>query len=35
MIQNLYPNRKVVGIDFRNVYANGGMVHCVTQQQQK
>jgi agmatine deiminase len=35
LIQNLYPNRKVVGIDFRNVYANGGMVHCVTQQQPK
>jgi agmatine deiminase len=33
LIQNLYPNRKVVGIDFRNVYANGGMIHCVTQQQ--
>jgi agmatine deiminase len=35
LIQNLYPNRQVVGIDFRNVYANGGMVHCVTQQQPK
>jgi agmatine deiminase len=35
LIQNLYPSRKVVGIDFRNVYANGGMVHCVTQQQPK
>jgi len=33
LLQTLYPNRKVVGIDFRNVYANGGMVHCVTQQQ--
>jgi agmatine deiminase len=32
-IQFLYPNRTVVGIDFRNGYANGGMVHCVTQQQ--
>lgn len=32
-IQTLYPNRKVVGIDVRNLYANGGMVHCVTQQQ--
>lgn len=33
MIQDLYPNRKVVGIDVRNLYENGGMVHCVTQQQ--
>jgi agmatine deiminase len=35
MIQKLYPNRTVVGIDVRNLYANGGMVHCVTQQQPK
>ncbi|UJH67695.1 agmatine/peptidylarginine deiminase [Allomuricauda sp. SCSIO 65647] len=34
-IQTIYPNRTVVGIDFRNVYANGGMTHCVTQQQPK
>nr|WP_226904947.1 agmatine deiminase family protein [Pedobacter schmidteae] len=33
IIQNLYPNRTVVGIDVRNLYANGGMIHCVTQQQ--
>ena len=33
IIQTLYPNRTVVGIDVRNLYANGGMVHCVTQQQ--
>ena len=32
-LQTLYPNRTVVGIDFRNAYANGGMTHCVTQQQ--
>ncbi len=32
-LQNLYPNRSVVGIDSRNLYANGGMLHCVTQQQ--
>ncbi|MEL7120581.1 MAG: agmatine deiminase family protein [Bacteroidota bacterium] len=32
-LQTLYPNRKVVGVDFRNVYVNGGMTHCVTQQQ--
>ena len=33
MIQALYPSRTVVGIDVRNLYENGGMVHCVTQQQ--
>lgn len=33
MIQALYPNRSVVGIDVRNLYENGGMIHCVTQQQ--
>lgn len=35
LIQTLYPSRTVVGIDVRNLYANGGMVHCVTQQQPK
>jgi agmatine deiminase len=33
IIQTLYPGRTVVGIDCRNLYENGGMVHCVTQQQ--
>jgi len=33
LIQSLYPSRKVIGIDVRNLYANGGMIHCVTQQQ--
>jgi len=33
IIQGLYPNRTVIGIDVRNLYENGGMVHCVTQQQ--
>lgn len=33
IIQALYPGRTVVGIDVRNLYVNGGMVHCVTQQQ--
>jgi agmatine deiminase len=32
-IQTLYPNKTVIGIDVRNLYENGGMVHCVTQQQ--
>lgn len=33
LIQALYPERKVVGIDVRNFYEFGGMIHCVTQQQ--
>jgi len=33
IIQELHPGRTVVGIDCRNLYENGGMVHCVTQQQ--
>lgn len=33
IIQGLHPGRIVVGIDCRNLYENGGMVHCVTQQQ--
>ncbi|CAI8724820.1 agmatine deiminase family protein [Chryseobacterium sp. IT-36CA2] len=33
IIQDQYPDRKVIGIDVRNLYENGGMVHCVTQQQ--
>ena len=32
-LQAAFPNRTVVGIDFRNAYRDGGMVHCVTQQQ--
>ncbi|NRF37714.1 agmatine/peptidylarginine deiminase [Pedobacter foliorum] len=35
IIQSLYPDRTVVGIDVRDLYANGGMIHCVTQQQPK
>ncbi len=35
LIQSLYPTRTVVGIDVRNLYENGGMIHCVTQQQPK
>lgn len=35
LIQSLYPTRKVIGIDVRNLYSNGGMIHCVTQQQPK
>lgn len=33
ILQDLYSDRKVVGIDVRDLYVNGGMIHCVTQQQ--
>ncbi|MGG3508539.1 agmatine deiminase family protein [Paenibacillus lautus] len=33
IIQKLYPGRKVFGIDVRELYKDGGMIHCVTQQQ--
>jgi len=33
IIQSIYPNRTVVGIDVRNLYEYGGMIHCITQQQ--
>jgi len=33
LLQTLYSSRTVVGIDVRNLYSQGGMVHCVTQQQ--
>ena len=33
IIQNQYPNKTIVGIDCRNLFYLGGMVHCVTQQQ--
>jgi agmatine deiminase len=33
IVQQLYPDSAVIGIDVRNLYRWGGMVHCVTQQQ--
>jgi agmatine deiminase len=33
ILEDLYPDKTVVGIDSRNLYFYGGMVHCVTQQQ--
>lgn len=33
IIQGVHPNRTVVGVDVRNIYEYGGMVHCLTQQQ--
>ena len=32
-LQTIYPTRTVAGIDVRNLYSQGGMIHCVTQQQ--
>ena len=32
-IESIYPNKTVVGIDCSNMFYEGGMVHCVTQQQ--
>jgi agmatine deiminase len=33
ILQNLYPEREVIGIDVCNLYYGGGMIHCITQQQ--
>ncbi len=33
ILQANFPGRTVIGIDCRKLYPNGGMVHCVTQQQ--
>jgi len=33
ILQTIYPTRTVIGIDVRNLYSNGGMIHCITQQQ--
>lgn len=33
ILQDIYPDKTVIGIDVRNLYENGGMIHCVTQQQ--
>ena len=33
IIQDLYTGKTAVGIDCRNMFYEGGMVHCVTQQQ--
>lgn len=33
ILQDLYSDKEVIGIDVRDLYADGGMIHCVTQQQ--
>ncbi|MGN8197323.1 agmatine deiminase family protein [Salinisphaera sp. RV14] len=33
ILAELYPGRRVVGVDARAIFARGGGVHCITQQQ--
>jgi len=33
ILADAYPGRKVVGIDARELFARGGGIHCITQQQ--
>ncbi|WP_430885849.1 agmatine deiminase family protein [Fusibacter sp. JL216-2] len=33
ILKALYPDRQVIGIDVRELYVYGGMIHCVTQQE--
>ena len=33
ILQELYTDKEIISIDVRNLYADGGMIHCVTQQQ--
>ncbi|RBP67012.1 agmatine deiminase [Brevibacterium sanguinis] len=33
ILEQVYPGRKVVGVDARELYARGGGIHCITQQQ--
>lgn len=33
ILATVHADREVIGIDVRNIYAYGGMIHCLTQQQ--
>lgn len=33
VLREAYPGREVVGVDARPLYARGGGIHCITQQQ--
>lgn len=33
VLERIYPGRKVVGVDARELFARGGGIHCITQQQ--
>jgi agmatine deiminase len=32
-LQQVYPDRKIVLVDARALFARGGGIHCITQQQ--
>jgi agmatine deiminase len=34
-LREAYPGREVIGIDARPLFARGGGIHCITQQQPK
>ncbi len=33
ILADAYPGRRVVGVDARELFARGGGIHCITQQQ--
>lgn len=33
ILRSVYPGREVVGVDSREIFARGGGIHCITQQQ--
>ncbi|MBC9957204.1 agmatine/peptidylarginine deiminase [Yimella sp. cx-51] len=33
VLRSVYPGREVVGVDAREIFARGGGIHCITQQQ--
>jgi agmatine deiminase len=33
ILAEAYPGRRVVGVDARPLFARGGGIHCITQQQ--
>jgi agmatine deiminase len=33
ILRDAYPGRRVIGIDARPIFALGGGIHCITQQQ--
>lgn len=33
ILETAHPDKTVIGIDVRNIYEYGGMIHCITQQQ--
>jgi agmatine deiminase len=32
-MERVYPGREIVLVDARQIFANGGGIHCITQQQ--